>query len=44
MIHSTVALPKEDVCFWVVKDLLHGILADGQDTGGYYAESFEPVK
>jgi quercetin dioxygenase-like cupin family protein len=39
VIHATVALPEEDVVFFVVKDLSHGIAgtpADGKDTGGHY--------
>jgi len=45
VVHSTVALPDEDVVFFVVKDLshgIHGIPADGKDTGGFYEEGFEP--
>ena len=37
VIHSTVALPEEDVLFFVVKDMTHGIQgtpADGVDRGG----------
>ena len=47
VVHATVALPEEDVYFFVVKDLshgIHGIPADGQDTGGYYEEGFDPKK
>jgi hypothetical protein len=44
VIHSTVALPEEAVYFVVVKDLSHGIPADGEDTGGYYSDGFEPEK
>ncbi|WP_029352063.1 cupin domain-containing protein [Bosea sp. 117] len=39
VVHSTVALPEEDVIFFVVKDLTHGIAgkaADGTTSGGYY--------
>jgi quercetin dioxygenase-like cupin family protein len=39
VVHATVALPDEDVLFFVVKDTTHGIAgnpADGQATGGYY--------
>ena len=45
VVHSTVALPDEDVVFFVVKDLSHGIAgmaADGTRTGGHYDEGFEP--
>ena len=45
VIHSTVALPEEDVYFFVVKYLahtVHGIPADGMDTGPYYEKGFEP--
>ena len=45
VVHSTVALPEEDVVFFVVKDLshgIHGIPADGKDTGGFYEPGFEP--
>ena len=45
VVHSTVALPEEDVYFFVVKDLahnVHGIPADGKDTGPYYEKGFEP--
>ncbi|MBS7541885.1 cupin domain-containing protein [Ancylobacter oerskovii] len=39
IIHSTVALPEEDVLFFVVKDTTHGIAgraADGTMSGGHY--------
>ncbi len=39
VIHSTVALPEEDVVFFVVKDTTHGIsgkAADGTMSGGHY--------
>ena len=45
VVHSTVALPDEDVVFFVVKDLshgIHGIPADGKETGGYFEEGFGP--
>ncbi|MEQ8192978.1 MAG: cupin domain-containing protein [Rhodospirillales bacterium] len=45
VVHSTVALPEEDVYFFVIKDLshdVHGIPADGKDTGPYYEKGFEP--
>jgi len=44
-VHSTVALPEEDVVFFVVKDLTHGIAgvaADGSTAGAYYEEGFGP--
>ena len=42
---ATVALPEEDVYFFVVKDLTHGIQgtpAEGQPEGAYYEPGFEP--
>lgn len=39
VVHATVALPEEDVLFFVVKDMSHGIEgipADGKATGGYF--------
>lgn len=45
VVHSTVALADEDVVFFVVKDLshgIHGIPADGKETGGFYEPGFEP--
>lgn len=45
VVHSTVAMPDEDVVFFVVKDLshgIHGVPADGRESGGYYEEGFEP--
>ncbi|MDH5747828.1 MAG: cupin domain-containing protein [Rhodospirillales bacterium] len=47
VVHATVAFPEEDVYFFVVKDLshsVHGIPADGKDTGPYYDPGFEPDK
>ncbi len=44
VVHSTVALPEEDVVFFVVKDLthgIHGIPADGKETGGFYEPGFK---
>ena len=38
VVHSTVAMPEEDVLFFVVKDMSHsiqGIPADGVARGGY---------
>ncbi len=43
--HATVALPEEDVYFFVVKDLSHGIQgtpAEGQPEGAFYEPGFEP--
>jgi quercetin dioxygenase-like cupin family protein len=45
MVHSMVATPEEDVIFYVVKDLSHGIIgmaADGTMTGAHYDPGFEP--
>ena len=45
MVHSMVALPEEDVIFYVVKDLSHGIVgmaADGTMNGPHYDAGFEP--
>ncbi len=45
VIHSTVALPEEDVYFFVVKDTthsVHGEPADGQNTGAHYEDGFKP--
>ncbi len=45
MVHSMVALPEEDVIFYVVKDLSHGIAgmaADGTMAGPHYEAGFEP--
>lgn len=39
VVHATVALADEDVLFFVVKDMTHGIQgtpADGQNSGGHY--------
>jgi quercetin dioxygenase-like cupin family protein len=41
VVHSTVALPEEDVLFFVVKDMSHsiqGIPVDGVARGGYVME------
>lgn len=43
--HATVALPEEDVYFFVVKDLsygIQGIRAEGQPEGAFYEPGFEP--
>ncbi len=45
MVHSMVATPDEDVIFYVVKDLSHGIAgaaADGTNSGAHYEPGFEP--
>jgi quercetin dioxygenase-like cupin family protein len=44
-VHNTVALPEEDVVFFVVKDLSHGIKgipADGKMSGAHYEPGFAP--
>ena len=44
VIHSTVALPEEDVLFFVVKDLSHSIQGTPVDEnirGGYYENEFD---
>lgn len=44
VIHSTVATADEDVFFFTVKDMSHGIIgkaADGTMTGGYYEKGSE---
>lgn len=44
-IHATVALPEEDVIFFVAKDLSYGIAgiaADGTASGPHYDEGFAP--
>jgi quercetin dioxygenase-like cupin family protein len=44
MPHATVATQDEDVVFFAVKDMSHGIIgmpADGQAKGGYYDPGFE---
>lgn len=46
VIHATVALPEEDVLFFVVKDTSHGIAgnpADGEASGGYYGPGTGPA-
>ncbi len=45
MVHSMVSTPEEDVIFYVVKDLSHGIIgmaADGTMAGPHYDPGFEP--
>lgn len=47
VVHSTVALPEEDVYFFVVKDLTHGIQGtpqEGEPEGAFYEPGFEPGK
>jgi quercetin dioxygenase-like cupin family protein len=47
VVHSTVALPEEDVYFFVVKDLSHGIhgtAVEGEPAGAYYEPGFEPER
>jgi quercetin dioxygenase-like cupin family protein len=44
-VHSTVALPEEDVMFLAIKDLSHGIIgmaADGTMAGPHYDPGYEP--
>lgn len=43
-VHWTVALPDEDVLFFVVKDMSHGIVGNPVDeaAGKYYEPGFEP--
>jgi quercetin dioxygenase-like cupin family protein len=45
MVHATVALPDENVVFFVVKDLTHGIVgraADGTMAGPHYHPGIAP--
>jgi quercetin dioxygenase-like cupin family protein len=45
VVHATVALPDEDVVFFVVKDLTHGIIgraADGTMAGPHYDPGCAP--
>jgi hypothetical protein len=45
MVHATVALPDEDVVFFVVEDLTHGIVgraADGTMAGPHYHPGIAP--
>jgi hypothetical protein len=47
IVHYTIATPEEDVIFFAVKDLSHGIIgipADGKALGGHYDPGFEPGK
>ena len=44
VVHSTVALPDEDVVFFAVKDLTHriaGRAADGTMSGPHYEPGFQ---
>lgn len=46
-VHSTVATPEQDVIFFTVKDLTHGIhgmAVDGTMAGAHYDPGFEPDK
>jgi quercetin dioxygenase-like cupin family protein len=45
IVHATVALPEEDVVFFVVKDLTHGIAGKAVDDsmeGPHYEPGYEP--
>jgi len=45
ILHYTIAMPEEDVMFFAVKDLSHGIIgkaADGTMAGGYYDPGLGP--
>ena len=45
--HYTIATPDEDVVFFAVKDMTHGIIgkaADGTMAGGHYDPGFEEKK
>ena len=47
VVHSTVATHDEDVVFFTVKDMTHGIIgkaADGTMAGPHYDPGFEPNK
>ena len=47
IVHSTVATPEEDVLFFTVKDMSHGIIgmaADGTMEGGHYDPGFDGEK
>jgi quercetin dioxygenase-like cupin family protein len=46
-VHSMIATPEEDVIFYVVKDLSHGISgipADGKESGPHFEPGFSPKK
>ena len=45
IVHYTIATPDEDVVFFAVKDMTHGIIgkaADGTMAGGHYDPGFGP--
>ena len=45
IVHYTIATPEEDVVFFAVKDLSHGIIgkaADGTMAGGHYDSGYGP--
>lgn len=47
IVHYTIATPEEDVVFFAVKDMTHGIIgkaADGTMAGGHYDPGFEEKK
>lgn len=47
VVHYTIATPEEDVVFFAVKDMTHGIIgkaADGTMDGGHYDAGFSPEK
>jgi len=47
IVHYTIATPDEDVVFFAVKDMTHGIIgkaADGTMAGGHYDPGFEEKK
>ena len=46
-VHATIATQDEDVVFFAVKDMSHGIIgmpADGKPTGGHYDPGYEEKK
>lgn len=47
IVHYTISTPDEDVVFFAVKDMTHGIIgkaADGTMAGGHYDPGFEEKK
>lgn len=47
VVHYTIATPDEDVVFFAVKDMTHGIIgmaADGTMAGGHFDPGFGPDK
>ncbi|MDP2240420.1 MAG: cupin domain-containing protein [Burkholderiales bacterium] len=47
IVHYTISTPEEDVVFFAVKDMTHGIIgkaADGTMAGGHYDPGFEEKK